>query len=163
MTLSLPRCKTEFFRKSFFFNTAKLWNRLTVDLKQSQSLNIFLKCITNKKPKNLLYYHGTRFCTVHHCRLRLGCSRLNSDLCNNLLVKHSAKCICGNNCEDVTYYFFHCPLFAVQREILMEKIDFVTDVKTEILLFGDESIAYEDNIIIFTSVHEYIKTSHRFD
>ena len=109
-----------------------------------------------------MYYIGNRLNAVHHCRLRLGCSKLNSDLCNNLYVRDSAVCNCGNICENVTHYLLYCPLYAVQREIMMEKIDFITDVTTEILLFGDEKYSEEDKVLIFTTVHDYIKTSHRF-
>ena len=131
---------------------------MSIDIKQSYSLNIFLKSISKIKQKNLLYYIGNRFCAVHHCRLRLGCSRLNSDLCTNLFVKDFPSCICGDNCENVKHFFLHCPMFAAQREILMEKIDFITDVTCEILLFGNEEFSYEDNMLIFTSVHEYFKS-----
>ena len=100
---------------------------------------------------------------IHYCRLRLGCSKLNSDLCNNLFVKDSANCMCGNICENASHYLLYCPLFAAQREILMEKIDFLTDVTTEILLFGHENLSYNDNALIFTSVHEFLQTTCRFE
>ena len=88
---------------------------------------------------------------------------MNYDLCFNLFVKDNPSCSCGDPIENSLHYFLKCPLYAAQRELLLEKLDFIDDVSLNILLYGDERWSFDDNVIIFTSVQDYIKQTHRFD
>ena len=40
-SLALPKARTDFYRKSFVFTGAKIWNSLTHSLKEEQSLETF--------------------------------------------------------------------------------------------------------------------------
>ena len=47
LCLILPRAQTEFLKKSFAFSGAKAWNELPEEVKCSNSLQIFKKCISS--------------------------------------------------------------------------------------------------------------------
>ena len=72
----------------------KLWNALPAELKNASSLKSFaaelskLKCssITLSKSTHNLYSHGSRIDNINHACLRMGCSKLNVHLMQNLHV-----------------------------------------------------------------------------
>jgi hypothetical protein len=47
LCLILPRAQTEFLKKSFAFSGTKVWNELPEEVKCSNSLQIFKKCISS--------------------------------------------------------------------------------------------------------------------
>jgi hypothetical protein len=47
LCLILPRAQTEFLKKSVAFSGAKVWNELSEELKCSNSLQFFKKCISS--------------------------------------------------------------------------------------------------------------------
>ena len=80
--------------KSFFPRAIALWNNLPKNIKGENSFDLFRSALS-KKETNVIYYYGKRWPSVHHSRMRLGCSKLKFDLCNNLHVSDSENCSCG--------------------------------------------------------------------
>ena len=99
--IRVPTARLETFKRSFFWNAIALWNILPNFMRNSLTLADFKDNIKkrNGNEPNVLYYYGKRWPAVHHSRLRLGCSKLNFDLCNNLHVTNSQSCRCGATAE----------------------------------------------------------------
>ena len=94
----------------------------------------------------------------------MGCSKLNSDLCNNLRVIPSDLCLCGLGTEDALHFFLTCPRYAYQRIHLFNAVSQITDVTLSNLLFGNpESNSFEQNKVIFDAVHDFMKSTSRFN
>jgi hypothetical protein len=69
--------KTKFYSDYFLPSSIKLWNRLSIDTRNSRSLNIFkerIKTQNSKCPAH--YYSGTRLSQFLHTRLRMNSSSL---------------------------------------------------------------------------------------
>ena len=83
------------FQNSFFPKSIDLWNALPRHTKAIKSLDGFKNELKSKNNEpNVLYYYGQRWPAVHHTRLRIGCSKLNFDLCRNLHVIDYQHCTC---------------------------------------------------------------------
>ena len=90
------------------------WNSLPLQAKNKPSVKAF-KSFLKKKEKskrNLLYYFGNRKIGIHHARIRMGCSLLNSHLSKILHVIEDPSCKCGFNIESPRHYFLECPIYA---------------------------------------------------
>ena len=97
-----------------------------------------------------------------HARLRMGCSSLNSHLCKMLHVIDNSDCACGALLESPSHYFLHCPFYNGPRQKLLNIIEWYTACNINVLLFGDKNLTLEENKIIFTAVHQYIRSINRF-
>jgi hypothetical protein len=156
-------CRVETFRRSFFIHGVILWNNLSPDVIDSSSLEEFkLHLIGNGDPVEL-YYYGERWPSVHHARMRIGCSKLNSDLCYNLHVLNNPACDCGFLNEDAHHYFFTCPLHQRERITLFRDIRGLVNPDIKILLFGSPELTQKQNQSVFDTVHTFIKDTIRFD
>ena len=88
---------------------------------------IFLSCIVNMNKKvdmfhpNLYRFYISR-ASVHHCRLRLGLSVLNSQRFQYGFISNMSCDSCNNAREDIRHSIFFCPAFATQRQALMEDL-----------------------------------------
>ena len=141
-----------------------MWNDLQDSSKFADSLSSFKKTILFSLIScNVLYYFGDRWPSIHHARLRIGCSKLNDDLFSNLHVIDSPKCPCGSPTEDRLHFFFHCPLYGNERKILLDSISVIAPPSLELLLFGQENLSLSENERVFLAVHSYICNSKRFD
>ena len=94
--------------------------------------------------------------------MRIGCSKLNADLCNNLHVINDTRCSCGHPNENPYHFFFQCPLFDQDRDILMRDIQGITDMTVQNLLFGNADLTLEENKRVFDGVHKFIVNTRRF-
>ena len=175
----LLRIKTRAHKKANNLNTVEQWTRFREirngyinELKKAKdafedtkSSFLFSSFAKETDPGHELLYYGKRWPSVHHSRLRIGCSKLHQHLCHNLKVIPSPQCQCGYRVEDPVHYFFNCPLFTKARRILLGSIHSVTDVEVDVntLLYGDPSLNMDINKQIFDSVHIFITDSHRFD
>ena len=102
--------------------------------------------------------------SIHHTRLRIGCSKLNVHLCYNLHVVPSPQCQCGSPLEDPEHFFFSCPTFYAQRLTLLNTINRISNnINVRTLLYGDPEISLEHNKILFAAVQQYCTDTHRFD
>jgi hypothetical protein len=160
----LPFTRLESFRRSFFPSSVRLWNGLSVETRSCLTLAIFKMALRQDvDDANILYYYGKRWASVHHARIRIGCSKLNADLCLNLHVIDSANCLCGSTLEDAKHFFFHCPNYNNIRQDLFNDILQFSEVTLSILLHGNPDINVDMNKAIFGAVHTFITRSGRFN
>ena len=161
MNNPIPRLEST--SRSFMYYAKNLWNNLSQNFKNTQSISVFKKGIQNLKEQNVLYYYGKRWCNVHHSRIRMGCSKLNEDLCQNLHVKDSPTCACGSNTETAKHYFMDCPLFIDERRNLVNTVTQITEFKLNTLLHGCPDLILQSNKHVFDAVHRYLKDTKRFE
>ena len=112
---------------------------------------------------NKLYYYGKRWPAIHHARLRIGCSKLNSDLCHNLHVIESAQCQCGSATEDACHFFFDCKLYNDERQDLLSALLNIAEPLLPTILFGSKELTMEENQEVFHAVHNFITVTKRFE
>ena len=70
-------------------------------------------------------------------------------------------CECGAESEDVKHFLFDCPLHHTHRHLLTN-ITFITNIKTHILLFGNENSSEAKNCKLLEIVSKYINDTGRF-
>ena len=137
-----------FFKNSFFPCAVIEWNKLDSRIRKVKSFIDFKKNILSfKRPKansvfNCNSSKGLKFVT----RLRLGLSQLRKHK-----LKHSFQdsintlCSCSLDVESAIHYFFHCPLFTIERHTLLNTISqidkkLLDSNKSDLIhLFGDPS------------------------
>ena len=110
----------------------------------------------------ILCLYGERWPSVHHARLRIGCSKLNYDLCCKLHVTDSPTCRCGAQKEDASHFVLHCPLLNDLRFNMKDFVEEHSTFNVKTLLFGDKELSMELNQCVFKAVHEFIVLSERF-
>ena len=170
--LIVPRHRIESYKRSFIVYGAGLWNQLDLDTRNSNSLSGFTTAIIkpfNQFPNDHkdiynLFCYGDRFPNIIHSRLRVGCSKLHSDLCVNLRVIDNPSCSCGALSENAFHYFMECPLLNDLRMELFESISAICQchINLELLLYGNKDLNLQSNKRIFSKVHDYIQLSNRF-
>ena len=159
----LPSTRLKTFKRSFIPFSIRLWNALSVEVRHAPSLNDFKNHLhkDNNEP-NVLYYYGSRWASVHHTRICLGCSKLNYDLCFNLHVIDNPSCACGATYENSHHFFCDCPFYNDIRPDLKNAVQSVATFDNQNLLYGNKNLSDEENIVIFDAVHTYITKSMRF-
>jgi hypothetical protein len=159
---TVPACRTETYRKSYFPSTTSLWNDLPLVVQQSTSLGEFKRYFSSSDPVVPTYYYlGDRKEQIIHCRLRLGMSDLNSDLHSRHLQENRA-CSCGFIQEDAYHYLLICENYTdIRRNTIFSLSHHHTDIQT--LLFGSPGLQLQENASVFVTVHEFIKLSNRFN
>ena len=160
--ISSIRTHTSLHMNSFIPSTISLWNSLPVEAKTIDTVSGFKTYLKSDNPKqNNLFYYGKRRSQVIHTRLRNECSSLN----HHLFVKNivpSSLCVCGS--QETTYHFLLvCPLFIVQRQLMLNSVAALTEVTLRNLLYGDTNLTEEQNRAMFDAVHIFIQMSKRFD
>ena len=161
----VPFTRIETYRRSFFPRTLTYWNNLDVSIKNKPTVASFKASFAREKDvMNELLYYGSRWPSVHHSRIRMGCSGLNFHLFNNLHVIPSPECSCGYEVEDPVHFFFFCPQYDTQRRVMMQALLQIQniDINIHTLLWGDENLTIDDNKRIFSSVQTYITETSRF-
>ena len=99
---------------------------------------------------------------VHHARLRMGCSGLNSDFFNNLHVIEAPLCRCSGTYEMAHHFLIECPLYQEERLEFKAKVIKIGDFKSKTLLYGNENLSYEGYCRIFGAVQKYMEVTERF-
>ena len=164
--IRVPFARLENFKKSFIVAMIQAWNQLEDTIKSCPTIESFKRMVSPKcEPNKEILYYGSRWASIHHSRIRIGCSKLNDHLCNFLHVIPSPECHCGYGIEDPTHFFFSCPSYAEPRLKMLNTITQVTPnpVTLDILLYGDDSLNLCDNKLIFDSVHLFLKETRRFE
>ena len=158
-----PKTRLTTFDKSFIPSTITIWNNIPQNIQESKSLSVFKRNISNKEDPPILYYYGERWPSVHHARMRMGCSALASDLTFNLKVISDPSCHCGADLENAHHFFFTCPKYDEIRNSLQNSMPDNSCFVLKTLLYGDNSLSFSANVDIFSAVHIYINDSLRFN
>ena len=157
-------CRLESFRRSFIPYAIKLWNEIPIQYRSIGTLEEFKMFLhERKKEKNLLYYYGKRWPQIHHCRMRLGCSKLQADLCFNLRVIDNPMCACGTEIETASHFFLKCEAYSDLRYELFNRIAPYCAVSINTILFGNCDVSEDINLAIFDAVHDFIQQSKKFE
>ena len=123
LNFEIPFARLCSYENSFFFpSTLKLWNELPLNIRNSSSVYQFKANVRSPhlKPPNYLYV-GERKYNILLTRLGHTCSSLNSDLFNVNIIQ-SSNCSCGALTENVSHFFFECPLYTQPRNLLLAHI-----------------------------------------
>ena len=147
---------------SVFPSVILLWNNLDMSFKEKPTLSSFKLSLKDKVKRKEILYYGQRWPSIHHSRMRLGCSLLKAHLFNNLHVIDNEACACGHISESVSHFLLSCPLFVLQRAAMIRSVSRVSACTVDILLNGNSTLSLEENKIIFDAVHNYIIQTERF-
>ena len=162
VNINIPYSRLETFKRSFFIFASQLWNSLPINVRLSDSLNSFKDKVKKHKEKNILYYYGKRWANVHHTRMRLGCSNLNSDLHYNTHVINSPSCSCGDINETPYHYLMECENYQQARAEMEQQVTAICPFAFNTLLFGNENLSYGNNCLVFDAVHRFLEITKRF-
>jgi hypothetical protein len=165
-----PKCKTAKFSTSFFPKSIRLWNSLENDQRSKPTLSSFKACINSSQFRIVWNYYGQRWGNVHHARLRMGYSKLNSDLYSKLHVIQSEHCSCGFIKENATHYLLKCPNHESLRRKMLRDINLLlhevpqrNNDLVDLLLRGSRNLDIKKNQSLFKIVQTYITDSKRFN
>jgi len=166
LNLTIPKCKTNIFRKSFIVSGIVDWNQLDVNIKTASNKLIFKRSLStlNKTDPIPFPHNSSRSNQVWFAQLRADFSNLNGHLYSKGCIETSS-CTCGYFCEDTAHYLLHCPLYTIPRQILLHRLSFVNAnqvLTASLLLYGSTLLSLEENLSIFDYVCEFIKQSGRF-
>ena len=155
------RCRTVKFSKSFLPDCIHKWNVLDNETKLINDIDKFKDRISPLSSSNPLFYFGNRRANVIHSQLRMLCSDLNSHL-TALHVQDDPKCVCSYKDESTKHFLMQCPLYATERNKMMNIVNTVSSFSLNVLLYGDDNLDLELNCVIFKAVHDYIVDTGRF-
>ena len=156
LDLVVPFARLVTYKLSFIPFWSDQRNFLDAGTRNTISHDDFKEKLKLLRPKwNPLFYLGDRFRSVHHCRMRIGCSKLNADLHFNLHVIPDPKCQCGFETESADHYFFHCPQYANQRQVLLGTCG-LNQASLHDFLYGSDNLSFEVNKRLFAAVHKFI-------
>ena len=134
--LRIPYARTVGYRKSFYPSTIRLWNELSMLVRNSPSLSNFkcrLKGIMFPKP-NHLHSLGLGRAPVHLARLRMGLSGLNKHRHSYNYIPRPSCDSCGHIIEDNIHFFLHCPTYQrVRNTLILSVFPIVVDISPDIL------------------------------
>ena len=175
MSLPTPSARLSCVRNSFLNLSIKSWNSLDKIIRSSPSYFSFKSKLLKRSKSNLhfnpiLYSRFLGKAAVNHTRMRLGLSALNSQRYKYNMVPSPSCERCGAPQEDPYHIFFVCPAYAVPRQTLTQdlnrilSVDIVQNKKQVeiILLYGSEILDHHTNLILFTTLHDFIYSCGRF-
>ena len=153
---------TTILQNSFFYATPMTWNALPPETKSQKTTESFKQSITQERTKVPEYYNtGLRKWQILQTRIRLNCSDLNKDL-YKIGIKDSEMCDCGYPLEDAYHYLLKCKKYNKQREEMLKSLNFIENVKTVDLLYGNNEYSLRQNVLIFQKVQKFIESTTRF-
>jgi hypothetical protein len=131
---------------------------------------MFKSALNPKYQKTVWHYYGQRWGNIHHARLRMGFSKLRSDLFKNYHVIPNESCLCGSHREDATHFLLDCPIYSNLRRIMLQDLKNLIGslpktkkILVDLLLRGDKELSPDLNSKICKIVQDYLLTSRRFD
>ena len=167
--------KSEYYRNYFFPYCIGEWNKLSPEIKQSQTISIFKKKILEFiRPKKCSIYgihdpEGLKLLT----RLRLQLSHLREHkFKHNFSDTLNPLCPCQLlETESTMHYLLRCPFYNLIRATLLSEVKQIMEISelpsewelTNILLYGDPSFSRIANSSILSCTIDFIKASERFD
>lgn len=165
-----PICRTNNYFDSFFPFMCRTINTMDEDLLNSPSLTMFKK-LQNKDKVNdsevtaIFKNNGERRANIILCQLRNFCSNLNSDLYHDHL-KNNPSCACSFEYETAYHYFFNCPLYIEQRNILFTSLNNISDhnhMELNVFFLGCPTCDLNINRQILIYIQTFIGKTRRFN
>ena len=171
----IPMFKTNhnFFKNSFFPSVIIEWNKLDLEIRNSESLLTFKKKILSfiRPSTNSIYGINNALGVKYLSRLRLGLSLLREHKSNHgFLDTVDSYCKCGQDNESIIHFFLHCPIFDNIRATLFRNIRGIDNdilnqdefTITQILLYGHINYSNHTNTEILETTIKFILESDRF-
>jgi hypothetical protein len=163
-----PHCRLTVFSRSFFPYAIKQWNQLPESTRSIKTISALKRELNPKNANQIIYYYGSRWANIHHARLRMHCSALNSDLHHYLHVRNNSICSCGYICEDVCHFVCYCPIYTNERNVMVDALNHVGlgvvngIPHLKLLLNGDKTLTLNAQRELFEIFHNFLKSSQRF-
>lgn len=164
----LPFCRLTLTSQSFIPSTIKLWNNLNISVRNVDSLSKFKVELKNHDIRNenqsKHYLYGPRKLNIILTQFRCSASFLNCDLFRANIIS-DPTCKCGLDIEDMHHFFFDCPFYLNERAILFNGLSWLPEgceLDLKLLVFGKETLSYDQNVQIVKQVFSFIKRSKRF-
>ena len=129
-------CKSVKYSKTIIPDCIDMWHLLDDDVKSIVDFDTFKNSVIESRKRDELYNFGDRKWNIIHAQLRLKSSNLNAHLVA-LHVLDEPMCSCGLDVEDNSHFFFMCPLYNNERQILFNEVNLLCDVSLDTLLFGN--------------------------
>ena len=155
-------CRTSRFHESFIPYATTLWNNLSGEVRQSETLAIFKNALKKNIVKfNQLYYIGPRKDAIQLARLRMNCNTHNKNMFKFGLT-NSDRCSCIQGVEDTFHFFFACPKYTIFRDILQTQVVRYAPFTLQTLLSGSTDCSEKESSETVSSVLQYINDTKRF-
>ena len=152
------------YTKSFFPATIREWNSLPIEVRNYPTLCTLKTRLLKHFPppvKHIWFNTGNIFINIHHTRIRLGCSKLKSNLPFNLFVEDDPFCTCDRVIEDAYHYLFICPNYNDQKLVLLNYVSQITEPMLSYLLPDNYELSVNDKL--FNHVQTFIQETTRFN
>ena len=162
--VTVPFTRTEISHRSCIPSSISLWNSLNENLRENSSVATFKYQLKNLRTNSKVpsyFINGDRYLSILHARIRNNCSYLKNDLYINHLSP-SPNCGCANVREDAEHFFFRCPYFEDKRIAMFHSINTFHPLNIQKILFGDDTLSDNDNLVLFNAIQNFIKDSGRF-
>jgi hypothetical protein len=120
-----PKTRLNIYKNSFIPSSTKSWNELSVQTRNTVSLETFKKKLTTSiKHLNLSYYRKYKNKSgIWLARLRMGLSALNAHRFKYNFIDNPTCSHYHSGNETTKHYFFQCPAYAAQRLELLNSLD----------------------------------------
>ncbi len=164
--LQIPKCKSEFSKKSFFPSRIKLWNELHGTIRDSVNKLSFKNAVCSSKFKTSSRIYPSniaRSTQVTFTQIRVDFSNLNDALyrkgCTNTQTYD-----CGHIMEDSKHFFLICTLYNTPRRDMLNEVQMHSQARItpQLLLNGNHCLNEGESMHIITSVCKFIDESKRF-
>ena len=165
-TNNIPQFKVKhiFFKNSFLPSVVIEWNKLDLNIRNSENLFIF-----KKKLLEFIHPSGSSVFKCHNpkgikllTRLRLGLSHLRKHkFKHGFLDSLNPICSCDQNIETSTHFLFHCSNCSNER---LTFLNIIRNIDSNILSKNDlkvtETLLYGDSSCDDTKKHSYHECHH---
>ena len=173
------KCRIESYKKSFFPSCTSVWNELSEEIINAESIPVFKRKMKiwlkmENSPTNFdIRDHSYRgFLGKILIQMRFELSPLRSHLFKYNLIDNPFCPACGNFIETTDHYFFECENYAAPRQSLLDDIsglDGSLSTQSEIkkfILFGSSVKNYakriEINKLILKRIVKFLYATERF-
>ena len=161
--LDPPKFRIKKYEDSLLIKATKLWNNLSHEIQNIMDYQSFKDTLEKDiKMTNDLFYLGKRKTNIILSRIRLKCSNLNAHLFEMKIIGNPS-CRCGYFYEDSIHFFFVCPIYNQQRNLLHNNINQTVPFTLRSLLYGCQDLTLAENKEMYNLVLQYVETSKRFD
>ena len=167
------RSRTNRYTNSFFPDAIASWNSFITHFDNMPSfanLKTYISSFFRPKKQSIYGIHDPL--GIHYLlQLRVGLSPLRSHKKHhNFIDTPSDTCLCNQNVENTSHFFFECLFYVNQRvtlagsviEVLLKNNLNHLGNELRVYLYGHNSMSDNDNKVILLSTIKYIKDTERF-
>jgi len=186
--VSVPFCRLECHKSSFFPDCAALWNSLDPNVTASITLSSFkskMSCFMSQRVDPTCFFlnacYGRMGCII--TQFRLGLSPLRADLFTYRIIENIFCQECKESAETLSHFLLQCPKYCAPRQTMLQAlltmvdrfsteenvsdIDFV-DTLIQIITLGmppplPSPVRSSLNKQIFKGISAYLYSTGRFE